>query len=68
MNIMAEAQMPLQAVMAVAVGICPPFPPSFTIQFLTKMMKHDHISRINYLGGQQADSAQGSAHGCYFHG
>ena len=68
MNIMAEAQRCLQPVVAVAAGICLPFPPSFTIWFLTEMMKHDHISRINYLDHQQADSAQGSAHGCYFHG
>ena len=33
MNIVVEAQMPLQAVTAVAAGICLPFPPSFTIQF-----------------------------------
>ena len=70
MNIMAEAQRPLQAVVgvAVAVGVCPPFPPSFTIQFPTEMMKHDCISGINYLGHQQADLTQGSAHGHYFHG
>ena len=68
MNIMAEAWRPLQAVMAVVAGICLPFLPCFTIQFPAKMMKHDCISGIDYLGHQQADSAQGSAHGHYFHG
>ena len=56
---MAETQRPLQAVM-VTVSIHPPFPPSSIIQVLTMVMKHDHISRINYLGHQQANLAQSS--------
>ena len=61
MNVMAEAQRPLQAVMVTA-GICPPFPPSSIIWFLTVVMKHDCISRTNYLHCQQTNSAQGSTH------
>ena len=48
---------PHRAVM-VAAGICLPFPPSSTVWFPTVMMKHDCISRTDYIGCQQADSAK----------
>ena len=51
----------------VVAGICPPFPPSFTIQSLTMMMKHDHISKTDNVGHQQADSTQGPTHCPYLY-
>ena len=51
----------------VVVGICLPFPPSFTIWFPTMMMKYGHISRTDNIGCQQADSAQGLTHCPYLY-
>ena len=46
----------------VGAGIHLPPNPMVTIWSLTVMMKHDHISKTEIVGDQQADSTQGPMH------